>query len=60
MVSARPRSGGKVHQHHIPYFYCLGVMSSLLLRMPADPLHRAHDGRVVQVLGHSAGHCTAT
>ena len=38
----------KVRQHGVTYFYCLGAMPTLLLRMPADPLDREHDVRVVQ------------
>jgi crotonobetaine/carnitine-CoA ligase len=38
----------KVRQHQVTYFYCLGAMPTLLLRMPADPLDREHRVRVVQ------------
>jgi len=38
----------KVREHHVTYFYCLGAMPALLLRMPADPLDRAHAVRAVQ------------
>jgi crotonobetaine/carnitine-CoA ligase len=38
----------KVRQHRVTYFYCLGAMPTLLLRMPADPLDREHDVRVVE------------
>jgi crotonobetaine/carnitine-CoA ligase len=38
----------KVREHRVTYFYCLGAMPTLLLRMPASPLDRAHDVRVVQ------------
>jgi carnitine-CoA ligase len=38
----------KVRQHQVTYFYCLGAMPALLLRMPADPLDRAHAVRAVQ------------
>jgi len=38
----------RVRQHRVTYFYCLGAMPTLLLRMPADPLDREHDVRVVQ------------
>jgi len=38
----------KVRQHRVTYFYCLGAMPTLLLRMPPDPLDRQHDVRVVQ------------
>src|ERR1700677_952142 len=38
----------KVREHHVTYFYCLGAMPTLLLRMPEHPLDRAHSVRVVQ------------
>ena len=38
----------KVRQHQVTYFYCLGAMPALLLRMPADPADRDHRVRVVQ------------
>jgi crotonobetaine/carnitine-CoA ligase len=38
----------KVRQHRVTYFYCLGAMPTLLLRMPADPLDRDHAVRAVQ------------
>jgi carnitine-CoA ligase len=38
----------KVRQHRVTYFYCLGAMPTLLLRMPADPLDREHAVRLVQ------------
>jgi carnitine-CoA ligase len=38
----------KVREHHVTYFYCLAAMPVLLLRMPADPLDRAHTVRAVQ------------
>jgi len=38
----------KVRQHRVTYFYCLGAMPTLLLRMPADPRDREHAVRVVQ------------
>ena len=38
----------KVREHHVTYFYCLAAMPVLLLRMPADPLDRAHAVRAVQ------------
>jgi carnitine-CoA ligase len=38
----------KVRQHRVTYFYCLGAMPSLLLRMPADPADRDHPVRAVQ------------
>jgi carnitine-CoA ligase len=38
----------KVREHRVTYFYCLGAMPTLLLRMPADPRDREHAVRVVQ------------
>jgi crotonobetaine/carnitine-CoA ligase len=38
----------KVRQHHVSYFYCLGAMPTLLLRMPPDPRDRDHAVRAVQ------------
>jgi crotonobetaine/carnitine-CoA ligase len=38
----------RVRQHRVTYFYCLGAMPALLLRMPADPADRDHAVRVVQ------------
>jgi crotonobetaine/carnitine-CoA ligase len=38
----------KVREHHVTYFYCLGAMPTLLLRMPADDRDRDHQVRVVQ------------
>jgi crotonobetaine/carnitine-CoA ligase len=38
----------KVRQHQVTYFYCLGAMPTLLLRMPADPADRDHRVRAVQ------------
>ncbi|MFD4669398.1 AMP-binding protein [Lentzea sp. NPDC058450] len=38
----------KVREHGVTYFYCLGAMPTLLLRMPPDPLDREHSVRVVQ------------
>jgi crotonobetaine/carnitine-CoA ligase len=38
----------KVREHRVTYFYCLGAMPTLLLRMPADPADRDHAVRVVQ------------
>jgi crotonobetaine/carnitine-CoA ligase len=38
----------KVREHRVTYFYCLGAMPALLLRMPADPKDREHLVRVVQ------------
>ena len=41
----------KVRAHGVTYFYCLGAMPTLLLRMPADPDDRNHRVRVVQTSG---------
>lgn len=41
----------KVRAHEVTYFYCLGAMPTLLLRMPADPDDRNHRVRVVQTSG---------
>jgi carnitine-CoA ligase len=38
----------KVREHRVTYFYCLGAMPGLLLRMPPDPADRDHRVRVVQ------------
>jgi carnitine-CoA ligase len=38
----------KVREHRVTYFYCLGAMPSLLLRMPPDPADRDHAVRAVQ------------
>jgi carnitine-CoA ligase len=38
----------KVRQHQVTYFYCLGAMPALLLRMPADAADRDHRVRAVQ------------
>jgi crotonobetaine/carnitine-CoA ligase len=38
----------KVRAHDVTYFYCLGAMPTLLLRMPADPADRDHRVRAVQ------------
>jgi crotonobetaine/carnitine-CoA ligase len=38
----------KVREHRVTYFYCLGAMPTLLLRMPADPADRDHAVRAVQ------------
>jgi carnitine-CoA ligase len=38
----------KVREHRVTYFYCLGAMPTLLLRMPADDADRDHRVRVVQ------------
>jgi crotonobetaine/carnitine-CoA ligase len=37
-----------VREHQVTYFYCLGAMPTLLLRMPPDPADREHRVRVVQ------------
>ena len=41
----------KVREHEVTYFYCLGAMPTLLLRMPPDPDDRNHRVRVVQTSG---------
>lgn len=41
----------KVREHRVTYFYCLGAMPTLLLRMPPDPDDRHHQVRVVEVSG---------
>jgi crotonobetaine/carnitine-CoA ligase len=38
----------KVREHEVTYFYCLAAMPTLLLKMPTDPLDRAHRVRAVQ------------
>jgi crotonobetaine/carnitine-CoA ligase len=38
----------KVREHRVTYFYCLGAMPALLLRMPADDADRDHLVRAVQ------------
>ena len=38
----------KVREHQVTYFYCLGAMPALLLRMPPDEADRDHRVRVVQ------------
>ena len=38
----------KVREHQVTYFYCLGAMPTLLLRMPLDPADREHSVRLVQ------------
>jgi crotonobetaine/carnitine-CoA ligase len=38
----------RVREHRVTYFYCLGAMPALLLRMPADQADRDHQVRVVQ------------
>ncbi|MGW0590798.1 AMP-binding protein [Streptosporangium sp. NPDC002607] len=38
----------RIHEHEVTYFYCLGLMPTLLLRMPAHPRDRDHRVRVVQ------------
>jgi carnitine-CoA ligase len=37
----------KVREHEVTYFYCLGAMPALLLKMPADPQDLEHRVRVV-------------
>ncbi|WP_067479427.1 AMP-binding protein [Actinomadura hibisca] len=38
----------KIRQYGVTYFYCLGLMPTLLLRMPPDPRDRDHAVRAVQ------------
>jgi crotonobetaine/carnitine-CoA ligase len=38
----------KVREYRVTYFYCLGAMPTLLLRMPADPADRDHAVRTIQ------------
>jgi crotonobetaine/carnitine-CoA ligase len=38
----------KVREHEVTYFYCLGLMPTLLLRMPPDPRDRDHRVRAIQ------------
>jgi crotonobetaine/carnitine-CoA ligase len=38
----------EVREHRVTYFYCLGAMPTLLLRMPPGPLDREHRVRAVQ------------
>jgi crotonobetaine/carnitine-CoA ligase len=38
----------KVREYGVTYFYCLGLMPALLLRMPPSPLDREHTVRAVQ------------
>ncbi|HEY0717435.1 MAG TPA: AMP-binding protein [Streptosporangiaceae bacterium] len=38
----------RVREHRVTYFYCLGAMPGLLLRMPPDAGDRHHRVRVVQ------------
>ncbi|MEU3708526.1 AMP-binding protein [Streptomyces catenulae] len=38
----------KVREHRVTYFYCLGLMPTLLLRMPEHPDDRDHHVRAVQ------------
>jgi len=38
----------KIRQHHVSYFYCLGAMPTLLLRMEPDAADRQHQVRAVQ------------
>lgn len=46
--SVHPSFWAKVRQHRVTYFYCLGAMPTLLLRMPASPQDREHRVRAVQ------------
>jgi crotonobetaine/carnitine-CoA ligase len=41
----------KVREHQVTYFYCLGAMPTLLLKMPTGPCDRDHRVRVVQCSG---------
>ncbi len=38
----------KVREYEVTYFYCLGLMPALLLRMPPSPRDREHAVRAVQ------------
>jgi crotonobetaine/carnitine-CoA ligase len=38
----------KVREYGVTYFYCLGMMPALLLRMPSDPRDRDHAVRAIQ------------
>jgi carnitine-CoA ligase len=38
----------KVREYGVSYFYCLGLMPTLLLRMVPDPLDRQHRVRAIQ------------
>jgi carnitine-CoA ligase len=38
----------KVREYGVTYFYCLGLMPALLLRMPPSPLDREHAVRAIQ------------
>ena len=38
----------KVREHEVTYFYCLGLMPTVLLRMPPGLLDRAHRVRAIQ------------
>lgn len=38
----------KVRRYDVTYFYCLGAMPTLLLRMPVDPMDREHKVRAIQ------------
>jgi crotonobetaine/carnitine-CoA ligase len=38
----------KVREYRVTYFYCLGLMPTLLLRMPPDPRDRDHAVRAIQ------------
>ena len=44
----------KVREHQVTYFYCLGAMPGLLLRMPSDPRRPRPPGPGRAVLGHPA------
>ena len=37
----------QVREHRVTYFYCLGAMPTLMLRMPPDPDDRDHHVRVI-------------
>ena len=41
----------KVRQHQVTFFYCLGVMPTLLLKMPAEAADREHRLRLVLCSG---------
>jgi crotonobetaine/carnitine-CoA ligase len=45
----------KVREHRVTWFYCLGVMPTLLLRMPASPEDRDHSIRVILSSGIPMG-----
>lgn len=38
----------EVRRHNVTYFYCLGIMPTLLLRMPPSPLDRSSRVRAIQ------------